>query len=257
MKKRIAIITTIFFALTFTSCKVDDKKTIDISLLKSDWLNAKYNYFLFFSNSTVFTPPDENSNFVFNYKTKTDTLFLGRKLSTGIHYWAEYKVLLLNRDVLILKNISKRDSRLKSDTITFVNISTINKNEAQIKSLKFSFIGKQSMCRNFEIIDDSIKYSDKGNPENLNNYKAKLSPSIINELNLKIKLFEPYCLFDYKIEGYPRIDLTLELKENFGNGNTIKMKGSAPDPERNIKLAAYITFLINLNETIELNDYKK
>ena len=158
-----------------TYCKVDEKKTIDIALLKSDWLNAKYNYFFYFNDSTVLNPPDDNATFVYDYLVKHDTLSICRMKGSKYKNWEKFQILLLSNDALTLKNITKRNFRQKNDTITFVNTSTINKSEAKIKSIEFNFVGRPH-SKNFELRNDTLKFyeHDKSARTPYLSYKCEL-----------------------------------------------------------------------------------
>ena len=92
------------------SCCFNQEKnqSIDLDLLKSDWLNAKYGYILFFNDSTVLTPPNEHNNFLFEYHVNFDTLFIENIDYQNMRSWEKYQILTLNSDLLIMKKIYQK-----------------------------------------------------------------------------------------------------------------------------------------------------
>ena len=91
------------------------------------------------------------------------------------------------------------------------------------------------------------------------NSHYKLDSSIIKHLNLKMKLVEPNCSFDLGevYVGGPAVNMKIELEEKYGRTNTIIIKGDPPNPEENLRLASFIVYLVNLDEIVRRNEFKK
>jgi len=236
--------------LFLDSCKHEEPYIIDLGLLKSDWLNANYTYIMFFNDSTVLTSPDDIGNFIFSYKVNHDTLFISRNI-TKRNEWSRYQILTLNKDALIMKNLSKNDDRLKVDTITLINTSTINKNIYAFKRINFTF--QKNYKKEITIVGDSLFYSSTGG-NYIGEYYSHLSKKLINQINQKLKLIDTSFPTELDLggPGSPYITLDLEIEGE----KPIKLTGSPPPPDDNLRLAGLIVFLNNLDQIVELQEKK-
>jgi hypothetical protein len=248
IRKNILWFSVAWLLLSLNSCKTPIVK--DLKFLKSDWLNANYTYILFFNDSTVLTSPNENGNFIFGFKVKQDTLLISKNISSN-NEWSKYQILTLNKDALILKNLSKNDERLKADTITLINTSAIKKNIYSFKRINFTF--ERGYKKVITIMGDTLLYSSNGG-KFIGEYYSKLSNKQINLINQKLNLIE--TTFPSQIDlggpGSPYITLDLEI---IGE-KPIKLKGSPPPPEENLRLAGLIVFLNNLDQIVDLKEKK-
>jgi hypothetical protein len=78
---KVIFIISVLFLFVAISCKNERKNSIDLNLLKKDWINAQYYYPLFFNDSTVFAHPWEmNGQCIYQYKIKDDTLLINRSV---------------------------------------------------------------------------------------------------------------------------------------------------------------------------------
>jgi hypothetical protein len=213
--------------------------------LQSDWLNAKYNYILFFNDSTVLTPPNDNKQYIFKYHTNSDTLFIENIDYKNVRSWEKYRILTLNSNVLILKNISKNNSRLPNDTISLINTETINYNNHVYKRINFSY-DSGSRKIELEIIGDSLKFKEYDFNENYKIYYSILSTGVISQINRKLELLDP----ETKIISVPALGMPLvSLKVEY-NGNIIEFKDI--DPMTNLRIAGFIAYFNNLDKIINI-----
>jgi len=231
------------------SCSLNQEKnqSIDLDLLKSDWLNAKYGYILFFNDSTVLTPPNEHNNFLFEYHVNFDTLFIENIDYQNIRSWEKYQVLTLNSDLLIMKNISKTNFRLPQDTISLINTKTINYNNLTYQKIYFSF---NSGARKIElkIEGDSLTFIEYDSMENYKIYHSILSTSTINQINRKLELLDPETnIISVAYPGVPSVSLKLEF-----NGSLTPFEFKNVDPMTSLRLAGLITYLNNLDQILRI-----
>jgi len=255
MKKRLTILLAIIYALTFTSCKVDDKKSIDIKLLKSDWICIKYNYLLYFNDSNVFAPPYLDNEFVYNYRLAFDTLSIFNKNGPKVRELERFKILYINPDVLVLKKVIKKSHNIDSDTITLVNTSTFNENNYKIRNIVFRYNGLFN--KYLEIKNDSLKCFETKDIKKKPHLKYKLSPSIVEQLNSKMKLIEQNC--NYKLSQYcpdgGKVYLKIQFKMNNERNDSIVIEG-CPLAFENLRISSFIAYLNNLDEIIRKNEKK-
>lgn len=251
---KVSQIISLFILLVFVSCKIEKKKSIDLNLLKRDWINAQYHYPLFFNDSTVFSHPWENNGkCVYHYKIAEDTLFINRNvIESSYNNWEKFKVLFNNRDVLILKNISKKDIYIEGDTLTLVSTSIFNTCEAKIKKIEFQ-MNLNNRSKSFTISNDTLKFIGEKNPDELKNRVFILTPKIKNQLNLKMKLIEPDCKFNLEkrfIDDKP-LSIKIDLEDNYERDRTIIFDGYFPE---NFRLVLFVMYLYNIDEIVKYNN---
>ncbi len=247
-----SIIGVIFLILT-VSCKTESKSSIDFNLLKKDWINAQYHYPLFFNDFTIFSHPWEmNGQCIYQYKIKDDTLQINR-VDTGFSFenWEKLKILFLNKDVLILKNISKKDVYIEGDTLTLASTATFNENEVKIKRIEFQ-AEPGRIRKSFIIRNDSLMYTGDGNPNDLKNKVFILKSKIRDQLNLKMKLIDSGCRYnmDQRFTDDKPLLIKIYLEDNHGEERTIIIDGYLPD---NFRLLLFVMYLYNLDEIIKYN----
>jgi hypothetical protein len=150
-----------------------------------------------------------------------------------------------------LKDISKKDVYIEGDTLTLVSTATFNKSEAKIKRIEFQAEPGRKR-KSFIISNDTLKYFSERNPDYLKNKVFILSPKIINQLNLKMKLIDP----DYRYsQGKRYIDdkplsIKIDLEDNYGSERTVILDGYLPD---NFRLLLWVMYLYNLDEIVKYN----
>lgn len=247
-----SIIGVIFLLLT-VSCKTEPKSSIDLNLLKKDWINAQYHYPLFFNDSTIFSHPWEmNGQCIYQYKIKDDTLQINRVvLGSSFESWEKLKILFLNKDVLILKNISKKDVYIEGDTLTLICTDTFNENEVKIKRIEFQ-AEPGRIRKSFIIRNDSLMYTGDRNPNDLKNKVFILTPKIRTQLDLKMKLIDPDCIYnmDQKFIDDKPLLIKIYLEDYHGKERTVTLDGYLPD---NFRLLLFVMYLYNLDEIIKYN----
>jgi len=227
----------------------DKIQTIDLKLLQSDWLNAKYNYILFFNDSTVLTAPNENRQFLFEYHTKADTLFIQNISFENIMSWEKYQILTLNSDILIMENISKNNSRLPQDTIALINTKTINYNNLTYKKILFSYSSGTREIE-LEIIKDSLTFTEYDFNNKSIRYHCLLSIETVNQINRKLELLDPGSnIITVPAPGMSNVSLKIEFNENVAPIDIVDI-----NPMPNLRVAGIIAYLNNLDKILKIKE---
>lgn len=252
MTTNLKTVIAILFVLTLSYCKVDEKKSIDINLLKSDWINVRSHFILYFNDSTVFTPPYLD-DFVYKYRLKFDTLLIFTGNGYKYRELEKFKVLYINPEVLVLKKLTKESNMLNTDTITLINTSTFNDNNLKIKKLIFRIEGRKD--KYLEISDDTLKCFVTKSKYQKPYLKCKLSSNIIKQLNKKMNLIEHN--YNYNSDKYCAdcevVNMRVDFENDYEKRDSIIIK-DCPVSLENFRLVSLVTYFACLDEIVRQND---
>jgi hypothetical protein len=239
----------LFIIVLNFSCTHQQEKirNIDFKLLQSDWLNANYGYILFFNDSTVLTPPNVNRQFVFKYHINFDTLLIQNTDDPKKSTWEKYKILVLNKDILLMRNISRNNFRLPYDSVSLINTKAINSNEMTYKRILFSW--SLGYKKEVEIKGDSLTLKEYDTTDSIKVSYAVLNRNTVNQINRKLELLDTETTIS-TVSGpdVPEVTISVDYNQNV---NPIEFKSVDPSP-KHLRLAGFIAYLNNLDKILNI-----
>jgi hypothetical protein len=234
-----------------------EEKVIDASLLKSDWSNSEIYYWLFFEDSTVFSFLNFKRNHVHPFTLKHDTLTIHKY--PGNRNIEVFKILNLTEEILVLKVVQPGDylHLRNSDTISLINIASINPKSYNYKRIEFIEYQRNGSITKEVIIDNDsltvVKYLDDINHPQI--FKGYFDERHKTRLNNKIKLINPDNppnLDIYYTSEFTRIKVRM-LIENY---EEFSMYGNFPHFDENFMASCFFIYIRSLDKIIPVKRLK-